>query len=65
MYVHQELVAYTEHKKNLKKKKLFILWGGAPLEDGARWLGHPSFYGSLVPDPSVQHTDRFYSKKLV
>ena len=22
---------------------------GAPLEGGARWLGHPTFYGSLVP----------------
>ena len=49
MYVHRDLVALAEDKKYLWKKKLFP-GGGAPLEGGARWLGHHSFYGSLVPD---------------
>ena len=48
--VHQKLVAFTEHKKKTLRKKYYFFPGdGAPLEDGAGWLGHPSFYGSLVP----------------
>ena len=50
MYVHQELIAFTEDKKNLRKKYLLFPGGGAHLEGGARWLDHPSFYGSLVPE---------------
>ena len=49
MHVHQELVAFTEYKKTSEKKYYLFPEGGAPLEGGARWLGHPSFYGSLAP----------------
>ena len=52
MYVYQGLVAFTEHKKNLRKKYFLFPGGGAPLEGGARWLCHPSFYGSLIPGVS-------------
>ena len=36
MYIHQELVAFTEHKKNLRKKYYLFPGVGAPLEGGAR-----------------------------
>ena len=54
-YVHQELAfSFTEHEIVLRKKNtIYLLGGGAPLEGGARWLGHPSFYGSLVPAQTV------------
>ena len=40
-------------QKNLRKKYYISPGGGAPLEGGARWLGHPSFYGSLVPGEAL------------
>ena len=61
MHVRPELVAFTDHKKIEEKKNYCLFLGsGAPLEGGARWLGHPSFYGSLVPVHIVKH---FFSMK--
>ena len=50
MYTNKGQLYYLQNSKIYKKKVSSVSWGGAPLEGGARWLGHPSFYGSLAPD---------------
>ena len=40
---------YRTQKINPRKKYYLFPGGGAPLEGGAPWIGHPSFYVSLVP----------------
>ena len=49
MYVHHELVAFTEHKQKSKKKMLFISWGWGPLGGWGPLTWSPQFLWQFSP----------------